>query len=104
MTGWPLTLSPSIVTSAMRDDDLRVNFCLLGCDAICYCRQITDVSKGHVTSIFRVELCSNDTSATQDEDLRVNFSVFWVVTLYILVNRYRRFERTCCFHLQGLIV
>jgi hypothetical protein len=39
-----------------------------------------------------------------DEDLRVNVPVFWVVTLRVLIGRYRRFERESCFHLQGRVV
>jgi hypothetical protein len=33
--------------------------------------------------------------ATLDEDLHVNFPVFCLVTLCVLVDRCRRFERTC---------
>jgi hypothetical protein len=50
-----------IEISAALDEDLRVSVWLLGYDAV-FLLTDTDVSKGHVASIFRVQLCSKDSA------------------------------------------
>jgi hypothetical protein len=67
----------------------------LGCKIHIYC---------HITLPFLVSYCVRVPSAKRTLNwwIRVlKTAVFWVVSLYSLVDVYRRFRGVCCLHHQG---
>jgi hypothetical protein len=58
---------------------------ILGCDAVCCCGFVTDVSKGLAASCFRLVSYCNTTRCQNPEDLDLKFTSVVVVVVVMVV-------------------